>query len=263
VGRSRKRPPKGPTDAKLTIAIVGEGVTPKNVTLRQLAALLEATATTFDALAADRNIEAPHLSLTRVKDGSAAYELHSQDRQASRAIDSFVATIRRRGKNASPRTRASLTRLHAVVTKAGASLRIDPVHATTNAKPIYLAAPLAEDDVSVEEGTVVFGRIVGLRLDARDRASVTIRYDDGGTGEFDAEADFLDRAARLIGRTVSARVTFHRGDSKDYEGMIEDLEERPAPVELMTAIAKARAQLAERGIVISAKEWLAEERDDD
>lgn len=262
MARTKKKTPK-PTEAKLTIAIVGEGVTPKSVTVRQLAAILEATAATFDAVAAEKNVDAPHLSLTRVKDGSAAYELASQDRQASRAMGSFVTTIRQRGKNSSPRTRASLTRLHSVATKAGAALRIDPIATTSNAKSIFLAAPLAEDDTNIEEGTIIHGRLVGIRLDVRDRASVTIRYDDGGTGEFDAESDFLDRAARLIGRNVAARVTFLRGLNKDFEGSIEDIEERSPAGELMSAIEKARVDISEHGIVISAKEWFAEEHDDE
>src|SRR5687767_3200452 len=112
-----RKPPKTTKTTKFTIAIAGEGITPKDVPLRQLAELLEATAATFEAIAAEKKIEPPKLSLSQVKMGSAAYDVVSEDRYAGRAVSSFVTTVRRRGKGASPRTRNSLSRLHRIASK--------------------------------------------------------------------------------------------------------------------------------------------------
>jgi hypothetical protein len=264
VARARsKKPAKKPSASSITIAIVGEGVTPKDIGLRELAALLEATATTFEAIADEKNIETPRLSLARVKNGSAAYELASQDRQAPKMFNSFRATVRKRGKNSSPRIRYSLARLHSVATKSGAGLRVEPEVGEETAAPIMLAPPLPEDEARIEEGTVAYARVVGIKLDARDHATVTLRYDDGGHGDFDADADLVEAAARMIGRNVSARVTFQRGESKDFDGALESLEERATPADLMDAIGVARTEIESKGIEVDAEAWWAEEREDE
>src|SRR5437870_668593 len=77
---------KTPAPKELTIAIAGEGITPKDVPLRQLAELLEATAAAFEAIAAEKHLDAPNISLLRVKKGSAAYALHCEDSHADRVL---------------------------------------------------------------------------------------------------------------------------------------------------------------------------------
>jgi len=254
---SKPRKPKLPT--KLTIAIDGEGVTLKDIGLRQLAQLLEATASAFEAVAQEKHLEAPKLSLAKAKQGSAAYELVSDDPQADRVVKSFVTTVRKRGKGSSPRTRTSLLRLHSTATKTGAGLRIDSGEpGDKKQKPLYLAIPIEEDTSHVEEGTVVYARVVGLKLDAHDRGTVMLRYDDGGSGDFESSPDLLTEAARLIGKHVAARVTFQRGEV-DFEGEIERLEERAAPSQFLEAVSAARKTLEEQGIVFDATAWLAEE----
>lgn len=255
-----KKPPRPET--RITIAIDGDGVTPADVGLRQLAALLEATAAALDAVAEERKIDPPRLSLAKVKHGSAAYELASVDARSARVVQGFVTTVRRRGKGASPRTRSALHRLHSVAAKTGA-LRLDLVRTRADVEPqsIYVASPVENDDTTIEEGTVIFGRVVGIKLDAFDRASVTMRYDDGGQGQFDADANLVDVAAHMIGRHVAARVTFLRGEERDFEGAIEHLEERPPLGSFMEAIEHARQQLDEEGVQVDAAAWLGEERE--
>ena len=254
----RRAPPK---PLKLTIALTGEGITPRDVSLRQLAELLQATAATFDSLAADRKVNPPTVSLAGVKEGSAAYELYSSDRQADRVAASFLAAVRRRGKGTSPRTRRSLQRMHNVSAKTG-SLRIDPPKPAPKAKPLYLAPPVQDADTQLEEATVVYGRVVGLRIDARDQAAVTLRYDDGGQGEFETSIEILQRAAGLLGRSVAGRVTFLRGEEQDWEGSLEEIEEHAEPGAFMEAIRRACQELQEKGIVIDASTWVVE-RDDE
>ncbi len=248
------RKPQKPTT--ITIAIVGDGITPKDVSIRQLANLLEATAATFEAIAADGNTDPPKLSLSRVKQGSAAYDLRADAPGAHRVMTSFVATARKRGKDSSPRTRSALGRLQKVAAHAGAALRIDPLEGQKT-KPVILAAPIPEDDTQIEEGTVVHGRLVGLKLDARDKATITIRYDDGGHGDFAASAELMTEAAPLLGAHVLARVTFLRGE-QDWEGEIESIEERPEEQDFMSLIREARQKLQDRDVVVDARAWLTE-----
>lgn len=253
--RSTPRKPPPPPGAKLTIAIEGDGITPKDVSLRQLSELLAATAEAFDAIASDRNGPSPTVSLAKVKNGSAAYELVSDDRRARPVVRSFVATARQRGKNASVRTRKALGRLRQVAGKNGA-LRIEP---EGPAKPIYLAAPAEVLSTEIEEGTVVRGRVVGVRIDVRDQGAVTLRYDDGGQGDFGSSLELTIRAAALIGKQVAARVTFLRGEEKDHAGEIEALEEKAPDSGFLDAIRKAREQLRAKGVVIDSAAWLADE----
>jgi hypothetical protein len=258
VPRNRK-PPK-PT--KVTIAIDGEGVGLKDVSLRQLAELLEATAATFEAVAAEKHLEPPKMSLAKAKHGSAAYELVSEDRQAPRVVGAFMTAVRHRGKGSSPQTRNALGRLHRSATRTGV-LRLDQPDQKAKAKPIYLAAPVAEDETKIEEATVVFARVVGVNIDGNDKATVTLRYDDGGSGDFEADSDLITKAAALIARHVEARVTFLRGESRDWAGCIEGIKERRPQSSFMAAIEEARHALIENGIVVDSKVWLSEDLDND
>lgn len=257
------RKPKGgkrkPTT--LTIAIEGEGVGLGDIPLRQLAELLETTASTFEAIAAEKNLDPPRLSLVKASKGSAAYALASEDEQAPRVVDGFVSMVRKRGKGSSPKTRRAYGRLHKVGTKTpGGGLRVDPPQKATNAKPkpIILSAPLTEDEPKIEQGTTVFARVVGVKIDAHERATVTLRYDDGGSGEFDADADGIRESAKLIGDPVEARVTFVRSEGQDWAGRIEHIQKRRQQYSLSEALKKARASLAADGVVIDSREWLAD-----
>ena len=102
---------------------------------------------------------------------------------------------------------------------------------------------------------------MGLKLDIYDRGTVLLRYDDGGSGDFESSSDLLGDAARLLGKHVAARVTFQRGET-DYEGEIEGLEERSTPTNLLDAVAAARKTLEENGVVFDAKAWLAEDAEE-
>lgn len=246
----------------MTIALGDKGFGPKDVSLRQLAELLEATAATYESVAAENHVAPPTLSLSRVKSGSAAYVFVSEDRQADRVTRSLVTTVKRRGRGASPQTRNSLMRLHRLSSKSG-PLRIQPPSTSAvAAKPVYLSSLVPDDEVHLEEGTVVYGRIVGLKIDMVERGGITLRYDDGGQGDFAATTELVARAAPMIGHHVSARVTFIRGEERDWPGEIEEIEERPAPGDFMEAVRAARLELAERGIAVDSTAWSADEDDE-
>lgn len=87
-----------PSPTKLAIAVEGEGLAPKDIPLRYLTELLEAAAATFEALAAEKQIDPPRMSLAKVTSGSARYEFVSEDRQAARVAGAFWTAVKHRGK---------------------------------------------------------------------------------------------------------------------------------------------------------------------
>jgi len=245
--------------ASLTIAVDGAGVSPKDISLRQLIELLEAAAYTFEVIADEKRLDPPKLSLAAVRGGSAEYNVYSEDRQAARVFDTFVTAVRRRGKGASPETRHGLERLHDAGARAGAAIRIG---AKTN-RPLLLAAPIPEDKTKIQETTVVLARVVGVSIDAREQATVRLRYDDGGSHVFVADPDILGKAATLIGLPVEAHVTFARGESTDAALSIESIKKRREPGSFVALLEETRARMIEKGIVYDAAALIAEDRDED
>lgn len=255
--------PKPPGLTRLALAIEGEGLGPKDINVRHLVELLEAMAATFDALAAERKIDAPSLSLAKISSGSVRLELVSEDRHAPRLVDDFWTAVKHRGKGTSPKTRRQLGRLHRAAARAGAALRIDPIGGKRGAKPIYLAVPVEEERAKIEEATVVFARVVGVNIDAHEKASVTLRYDDGGSGEFGADIEILTRAAALIGHPVEANVTFAMGEDAKLPLHIEGIRKRKPQSSLMAALDEARRALTLKGIVYDSTKIIAEDEEGD
>ena len=81
-------------------------------------------------------------------------------------------------------------------------LRVGPFDDKPGAEPLYMAAPIPEDETKLEQATVIFARVVGVNIDANEKATVTLRYDDGGSGEFVAGSDILTKSAALIAHLV-------------------------------------------------------------
>jgi hypothetical protein len=258
VPKSPKRP-KPPKAATLTIAVDGAGVTPKAVPLRHLIEVLEAAAYTFEAIADEKRLDPPKLSLANIKSGSAEYQVYSEDRQALRVFDTFVTAVRRRGKGASPKTRHGLERLHNAGARAGAVIRVGG----KTSKPLLLAAPVPEANAKIQEATVVFARVVGVNIDAREKVTVKLRYDDGGSHEFVADPDILGNAAMLMGLSVEARVIFARGESTDAALSIESIKQRRPQGSFMALLEETRARMIEKGIVYDAMALIAEDREED
>ncbi len=251
-----------PSLTKLALAVEGEGLGPKDIPLRHLTELLEAAAATFEALAAEKQIDPPRLSLARITSGSARYEFVSADRQAARVVGAFWTAVKHRGKGTSQRTRHQLGRLYRAAMRTGGALRVEHIDSKRAAKPIYLAAPIEEDRARIEEATVVFARVVGINIDSHEDASVTLRYDDGGSGEFGADLDVLRKAAELIGQPVEANVTFAKGEETRLALSIERIRRRKAQSSFMAAIEEARQSLTAKGIVYDSTQILAEDEDD-
>jgi hypothetical protein len=255
--------PKPPSPTRLAIAVEGEGLGPKDLPVRHLAELLEATAATFDALAAERQMDKPNLSLARIASGSVRLEFVSEDQHAARLVRAFWTAVKHRGKGTSPRTRRQLIRLHHAAARTGAALRIDPIDGKSGTKPIYLAAPAEEERARIEQATVVFARVVGVNIDVQEQGSVTLRYDDGGSGEFGADLEIMTRAAALIGHPVEANVTFAKGEETRRPLNIEGIRKRKPQSSLVAALEEARHAMTAQGIVYDSTALIAEDQDDE
>lgn len=251
-----------PSPTRIALAVEGEGLGPKDIPLRHLTELLEATAATVEALAIEKQVDPPRLSLAKITNGSARYEFVSEDRQAARIAGAFWTAVKHRGKGASQKIRHQLGRLHRAATRTGGALRVEPVDRKHPAKPIYLAAPVEEDRPRIEEATLVCARVVGANIDAQEKASVTLRYDDGGSGEFGADLEILMKAAELIGQPVEASVTFAKSDEARLALNIEKIKRRKPQSSFMVAIEEARRSMTARGIVYDSTKILAEDEDE-
>jgi hypothetical protein len=246
------------------IVIEGEGLTPKDIRVRDLIELLEATVSTFDALAAEKQLDKPNLSLAKITSGSVRLEFVSEDRAAPRLADAFRRVVKSRGKGATPRTRRTLGRLHrAGARTGGAALRIDPADGRRGAKSIYLTAPIEEERAKIEEATLMFARVVGVNIDAQEQGSVTLRYDDGGSGEFGADLEILMRAAALMGHPVEASVTFAKEEEARRALNIEGIKKRKPQSSLVTAFEEARREMTAKGIVYDSTALIAADQEDE
>lgn len=97
---------------------------------------------------------------------------------------------------------------------------------------------------------------------AYEKASVTLRYDDGGSGEFSADLEILMKAAELIGQPVEASVTFAKGDETRLALNIEKIKRRKPQSSFMAAIEEARRSMTAKGIVYDSMKILAEDEDE-
>jgi hypothetical protein len=207
----------------LELAIEGEGLSPKDVNVRQLAELLEATASVMEAIAAERGLEAPILRLVEVHDGSAAYELTSESEDAPDVLRAFYSAAKSRARASSQKVKSAMSRLHNA-SKQG-SLRLVPrdSHGTAKAKAIHLAPPVHEKNIPLESGTEIQGRVIGVIISRGDTARVRFRSDNGRTDEFVAEPDVADAAARLFNKRAVASVSYYIGRGSYDAGAINKI----------------------------------------
>ncbi|MFI5288816.1 MAG: hypothetical protein ACHQ17_04165 [Polyangia bacterium] len=249
--------PKKLTDSggELEVAIAGDGVTPESVPVRETIAVIESTIALLEAVAREHNSPMPELSLFEIRNHSAGYALISPKMKGRQTLRRTVDICRRRGEGAGPEVRQRLRRLHAAAKTGHVRFRSKLDHKEV---VVDLAAPIDDDPASyVEVGDVVYGRVTGIQA-LRDAYRVTIRYNDGGTGAFDASAELALQAAPLFDKNVQAHVTFLRG-GLDQEGTIEQIapfEER----EFLDTVRSVRRLLEEKGLTLGGSELLDELR---
>jgi len=242
---------------KLEVAIEGDGLSPRDVNVRHLAELLQATAAAVDAVALEEGVDPPELRLVEIRTGSAAYDLLSQHPDAPRVFRGFYNAAKTRGKKNGAPVRHALARMHHS-SRIG-SIRIVPRDAkgAPRAKPVHLAPPLEEVAATFEAATEVHGRVTGVILGRGEKTVVRLRIDGGGTDDFVADASVAESAARLFGRNVTATVTYEIGADSEVAGHIECVTEWDG-ADLFDALRDARDELADSGVEIDVGAWLDE-----
>ena len=240
----------------LTVKIVGEGISPGAVLLRHLASVLEAAASALEASAKEAGVDVPAVSLTKIRTGSAAYDLNSSSPAAETAVRILCQAVRTRGSGHSPDVRQALQRIF----DAGrvGTVTLEPRKGILRGgKPLIVSAPLEPTtETSFEIGSEVYGRIVGILARSEDTA-IRLRLADGGTKEFLA-ADGVEAAAiRLFNRNVRARVVYEVEVGGKRPTVVEQLVAWESD-DLLDVLRDLRDELAADGETIDARAWLEE-----
>src|SRR5262249_54246503 len=89
MAQKQKKPKVVP---QLEVAIEGAGLSPADVSVRDLAVLLQATASAIEAIAEEQGVEPPTVRLVAVRSGSAAYDLAIPSPDAPAIIRDFYQT---------------------------------------------------------------------------------------------------------------------------------------------------------------------------
>ncbi|MFC1642754.1 hypothetical protein ACFL5O_08735 [Myxococcota bacterium] len=238
------------------VAIEGQGFSPADVPVRQLAELLEAAAAAVDAIAAERGIKLPAPRLVAVRAGSAAYDLRIPDASAGPLVAELEKHIAARGKDSSLAVRHALERFH----RAG---RVGSVRfcmfRSGPANPLYVAPPLEQVVAPFEAASEVYGQIVAV-AERGNRLVIRLRLDDGQAADFEANQDTAQRAARLFLRCVHAEVLYDVEAGHESPATITDLEpwDDSRDEGALANFDAAREQLMRNGVHLRASDWLRE-----
>jgi hypothetical protein len=190
----------------IEIALVGKGCSLETTSIGRLSELLRIAQELISELAAELSSPAPMASLIRLRNKSAAYQLHSSDKHWRSTARRLTRALKERGKRESPRVR---DRIRALYSLAGRDVRIrvTPVDKTgkTRGKEL-LVEPPATTDTPISFSATLYGRLVGLFERADRSLVVQLDRDDGGRVVLNADEAFFERATSLLRKPVRAAV---------------------------------------------------------
>jgi hypothetical protein len=116
---------------------------------------------------------------------------------------------------------------------------------------------VSTEPLTIDEATELHGRIVGLSLAAGGDIVVRVRPDDSRTIVEAVSSEALGKsAARRFGQTVRALVDYEHVGAKS-SATLERLEDWE-PDDFLNVMRSVRDDLAARGVVVDAAEWLEE-----
>jgi len=232
----------------LVVTIEGHGVSPGEVSARDLAELLQAT---HQLIGATATKAVP--SLVEVRVGSAAYAFAATEAHDDEAFASAASAVfdyaSARGDGAPPEARRALLRLHKVAAAHGAlALRIDADGARRREQRV-IAPPLDLVGVHLRATTTLHGAIVGVEQ-MRDAWRVKLKT-DAGKLEMSASRHLAIQAGRLLGHDARATVRSLWETRTDAEAELEliDLEEWSRS-SLVDAMREVRREIEDAGIHI-------------
>jgi hypothetical protein len=241
----------------MEVAIEANGISPKDVPVRQLIELLEAAISAVDAVARENGLEPPAMRLVGVRQGSAAYELYSDAANAPKVVRGLYNATKERGAHSGPVVRKALARLHHA-TKVG-QIRITSRVAAQGKRPprpVYVAPPIESEELNSEMAAEYYGRVVGLYV-KNEQTFVRFRLDDGGTEEFLTRTDLESRAASLFNRTARVYVVHTLCGDEATDGVIEAIDEWSGE-DFLTVMHSLREDLARKGVSVDVEAWLQE-----
>lgn len=188
--------------ALLEVAFDAEGVSPKDIDVRQLAKLLTATAELIEAVAVSRDLDVPSVRLTEVRDGSAAYRLSSEAPSAEPTVRHLYDVAKARAQDETEEVRQAYARV--VSSGDGLPVRLAPRAKTLPRRPILLAplAPRTKTELVIADQ--VYGKLTGLQIRG-EHLRVTIKGD--GRAEDFVAGDDQATLVRMFGKNVRALVS--------------------------------------------------------
>ena len=218
--------PENDSRPQLVIEIPGAGVSPGEVSARELAEILTGTAQLLESLGA-KDVRA---SLIAIEPGSAKYAFCSTVPALDDRFGECAVRVREiaenRGQNAAPAVRSALLKIHRV-TAAHGGLRIAVRGAPTFARDAVLVAPpleLVSPALSVT--TVLHGHVVGVEA-LKNRYVVWFKPEEGPKLECDADARLALLAGRLFSRSAraSVRLRWDPVSGRESDGELVELEQ--------------------------------------
>lgn len=241
----------------MELAIEAPGISPKDIPIRHLVELLEATSAALDAVARESGVEPPVMRLVGLHEGSAAYDLYSDAENAANVVQKFHEAIKDCGATSGASVRKALARLHAVGKDARVRVTSKvPVRGKKHSAVLYVQQLAETDELQSEMAAEYYGRVVGLQV-RNGQTYVRLRYDDGGTEEFRAGPDVERKVAQFFNCTVRMYVLHMLHGSEWTESYIESIEEWSGE-DFLAVMQSLRSDLSKKGISVDVEAWLQE-----
>lgn len=237
----------------IDLTIEGPGISPGLIPIGRLAEFLNAIASTFEAIGAERQRAPSFQGLVGVFSGSAAYELSADDDSAA----DFCEAARSGGRGFGSDVRLGLNRIHRAGTRFG-DIRITPRGIPKLAKviPFIMPEPIAPEAGKMTFGTKVFGTVEGV-LRYSDYADVELLLMEGGRRRFRANLDVAGTAISLFGQKVSGAAEAAWDGDRSDSFRLETIEPWRG-ASLLDALARTREHLLEAGHPLSVQRLLDE-----
>ena len=257
-----------PPDQKprgLEVAIVGEGLSPVDVSIVELAKLLEATAEALAAVAEEGGLPPPRPSLAEIKSGSAVYVLTANEPTWADVVHSLREHVASRGKSGNARTRHALTSMYRAGSRLGA-LRLCPVEEVRQplryippplqlqSQQVMMVAPLEAAPAELESTTTVYGTVVGINSFA-DHTTVKIELIDSDRHEFEATDQLAEKAAKFFRQKVRASAVLSWRDDKVAERELVSVE-RWTELPFLETMKAIREEIDKSEAAIDVDDWL-------
>lgn len=237
--------------------MVGAGIVPEDVNIRELAEMLSATSAALDALAQESGRAVVIPSLKTIKRGSAVTVLWSEEPTWAELARSFYDAVETRCVGFTQRVRDAFARLHRSVKVGSIAVAATGIPHAPSRPRIVMAAPVDEKRRSALYSTTYYGCVVGVNQLSNGRFTVKIAHMDGGREDFETSPKTAAAAARLFDHTVRAEVEMGWDGNKRSGLVLRTLSAWSEP-DFVASLLDARRELAARGVTFDLDAVLKE-----